>query len=210
MESDQGEEPDDHDFEGFLHGDPHVRETLPTTFERRLLSYASKLGFDRREDVVQQLWLIVLEGGATFDPRRGAPITFLKQVMRRAARDVYAVNAPAGERTRPRADEDRRFRAVSLDEIVNPGSEDETTVAEMVVDDTEDAEREATAHVDAEALLEVIAVTAPPFVVKALRLIYENDLAFEEAAMAVGVSRFTLRRELDKWCASLGSIVRAA
>src|SRR5439155_2850229 len=130
------DDPDTRDLQAFLAGDPIVREALPTRLQPLLLSYASKLDYSRREDIVQQMWLTVVAGGAPFDPRRGGAMTYLKQVMRRAARDVRAASGPPGERTRPRGDEDLRFVAVSVDEIVNDGTEDEMTVAETIVDTT--------------------------------------------------------------------------
>ena len=95
---------------GFLAGDPYAREALPRETWADLLGIARRVAPDLEarglaDDVVSEVFRLLLSRPAGhYDPDRGDPWGYLREMVRLAARDVHDREAPAGTPRRPRRD----------------------------------------------------------------------------------------------------------
>jgi hypothetical protein len=185
-------------IEGFLAGDPAARAELPRRFGDQLLAMVRVLdrslarrGLD--EDVVQHVYLLLLTRPLDhFDRTRCDGVGgYLKSMVRLAVRDIRVQHAPPGARTREWASESDREEAMSQ-AVVRHG--------EPLVDDAaaELAEDVALARVVSKTIIDHVSSSAPAWLPGLLGLIVEG-LTITEAAVAVGQSRFAVRRALCRW-----------
>jgi hypothetical protein len=161
---------------------------------------APDLAEDLHEEVVDETWTIICcSPGLKYDPARGSVWKFLVGRLMNAIKTIRAVYRPVGSRTRsiPR----RRSAKVAANEMPAEMSLDSGTTAQaevinsaVIEKSVEQAER-IEKSVEAVSLIEA----APADIRPALELIYQEGSGVAEAAQALGISRFTLRRRLDEF-----------
>lgn len=186
-------------MEAFLDGDPVARAELPKRFGPRLQSIArrtdvrlTRLGLD--EDIVQQVYLLLLtRPPGHFDRARGDGVWgYLKAMVRLATRDLLAQYAPPGMRTRarisPEPDNGVNEAAVIAPRQALGGDR-------PALDFTEDV---ALSHVTGKMIVDGLEADAPDWLRRVLGLVIEG-LTVTEAAAAVGLSRYAVRRALGRW-----------
>jgi hypothetical protein len=174
----------------FEQGDPGARTLLPKLVGGRLLRIAKRLAPDfdagQHQDVVQEMWAALSDPEhrrIRYDPSRGSYLSYLTYRIRDAVKRMRAAYAPAGVNTRRPYDEAR-----------NSGLENCEPTLEYLVGETGEG---IESTVSARQVIHLAAVTDPRVLGRSLQMIYECDLPFAEAAVRVGVSRFSLRRRLD-------------
>lgn len=169
----------------FLQADEHARDALPLQIDHALRRTAFRFmppGYDGRrlvDDVISRTWELLLRKPAgSFDPARGTALAYLATVVRTAVRDVREENAHVVARARDYSSPgvSRRDHAVERRLIWA-----EVEVIDEVVD-------------LATALQEL-----PPAVRPAVPLIAVQDSTMVDAAVAVGMTRFALKRRLQRW-----------
>jgi RNA polymerase sigma-70 factor (ECF subfamily) len=97
----------DIDFVTFLAGDQHAGArlygSLKDSLLRRIRRYAPDLPRDLAEDAVMQVFVLMMERGATFNPTRGSAQGFIVgTLLPEAVRSLRAENAPPGALRRQR------------------------------------------------------------------------------------------------------------
>lgn len=178
---------EDRHLELFLRGCPVARETFPQTMDKVLQRVAKRLLPAYAEDVVQQMWLLLLRTGeGQFDPFRGNARRFLHGKMLNAARDVAAANAAPGTRTRRTPADPACGRVEWLATCTEAADPAELAVSHMAI---QDMVQHADAHAGAG-------------VGQALRVILAEDCTVTEAARTVGMQRLTLSRAMHRWIGS--------
>ena len=191
---------------GYLNGDPNARGEFPLQvfpLLRRVAQHsAPDLDADIRQEIVQQVHFILLRRDPdAFDPERGTARAYLSLVTRQAAREVRASYTPPHEHTRLQKGKEGETLPqvrVSLDGLEAPKAES------LLKDATRDATNAIEAverRVFAEQLLDLANDTAPSEVSRALKFVYYQGKTFEEAARAVGLTRYQLRRKTKRWVA---------
>jgi DNA-directed RNA polymerase specialized sigma24 family protein len=180
----------------FLAGDERAREALPRDLGKKLHQIAGEVAPDLRmcgltEDVVQHMYLLLLTRPADhYDPDRAGPWPYLRTMLWLAARDVRAKDAPAGTLRRP-----RRPQEAELPEAHPLIFHQDSRVPDETAEYFEDL---VLSEIAAAAFIEAVPATAPAWLARALSLFAEG-LTVTETADALGLSRFTLRRALDRW-----------
>lgn len=190
---------------GFLAGDLQARESLPRDLGETLLKIAGEIAPDLKErglaeDVVQEtLQLLLARPAGHFDPDRGSPWAYLRQMVRLAARDVRAKEAPAGAPRRPKRDENGEPAAV-----LPPLPLQDALITDNA---TEDFEDRVLAAIGAATFIDATPSEAPTWLSMALSLAVEG-LTVTETADALKISRFALRRALNRWAMPQADILR--
>jgi len=171
----------------FVAGAPLATETFPVIAWPLLKKFARlsapELPRDLRDEVVSQNLEYLIEYGKQFDPARGSANAFLKLLSGRAARKVRADYCPPGCRTRPGPRDDERNarrEALSLAEVEHKAAD-------------------ATMDLDVSCEVKAILRRAPATIARALLMIYVAGETVSATAKAVGMSRFTLRREMSRF-----------
>lgn len=190
---------------GFLAGDPYAREALPRETWADLLGIARRVAPDLEarglaDDVVSEVFRLLLSRPAGhYDPDRGHPWGYLREMVRLAARDVHGREAPAGTPRRPRR-----------------GAEDEVDPAPLPVpleagqaagDAAQGFEDRVLGAIMAASFIDAVPAEAPAWLSAALSLAVDG-LSVTEAADALQVSRFQLRRALNRWAQPLADLLR--
>jgi hypothetical protein len=197
---------------GFLSNDFEAGKELRRRYDERLLKIVGPMpaamnGLGLEEDVLQRTWeLVYRKGSAGYSSTRGAMINYLAGHARNAKRDVCAGHAPPGARTRPGKDEDGKSIVwkcpLSLDGPTVTQTEGELTLADAVPDPVDEyARAEDRRYVD--ELVAAAETSAPPIVVDLLARMRDGN-TLGQASAESGVSRFTARRAIDRWTASIG------
>ena len=172
----------------YLRGDAAARDRFPVAAHKvlTLLSthHAWFLPKDLRAEIVNEAHLILLERPATFDPARAPARVFLRFVVRDAVKRVAASYCPPGWRTRMSNDEaeHQRSTVLSLETHAELGTDFADTRAEMV------------AYMRCD--LRTVFDRAPWTLASALRRIYYQEEPMASVAESIGVSRFTLMRQI--------------
>jgi DNA-directed RNA polymerase specialized sigma24 family protein len=185
-------------LQAFLAGDPVARNTLPRVAERYLTVIVRRLDpalpEDLRGEVVNQALLNLLrQDSESYHPGRGSAGTFLGLMVRNSLRQVRAMYAPPGQpkRVRERKDASPKQKAVLVTITAQP--------PEDVVDRPESIAPDEIAALEARLDVEAILERAPSDVAEGLRRVYLEDQAMQDAAEAMGVSRFVLTRKLARF-----------
>lgn len=175
-------------FEAFINGDSEARETLPLRLHDKLLQeareQARELSEDQLEDIVQEVWLLILgPRGAGWNRDRGSAWSFLRQLIKDAARAVRATYAPPGVRTRLPTKQARDADGLA--------SRCTITLEELPMNEEPCVQA---GSAEARAELRLVSGQADP---AALHAIYQIEVEGEpvnDVAAELGVSRFHLRR----------------
>jgi DNA-directed RNA polymerase specialized sigma24 family protein len=153
------------------------------------------------EDVVSRAFeLLVSRPAGSFDPARGTALSYVRNIVRTAARDVRAENTQAGTKTRdygPKVDDQPH----SGDGVWNTHQLREgrpEPITESGVDEVE-------IRVSVDESLADSPVTA-----QAVRLIGWDGNSVSEAAEVTGVNRFFLKRRLVVWANAAGREILAS
>lgn len=174
---------EDRHLELFLQGCPVAGESFPKAMYGVLLATGERLLSGYGEDVVQQMWLILVRGGtAKFDRHRSSARNYLHGILRNAARDVAACHPAPGARTRRTATDPARGRLdlLPLQEVPDP--------ADVAV-----------SRLNAKRILEDADAHGAPLVGQALRVIVFQGCTVTEAARKLGFHRLAVRRAIDRW-----------
>lgn len=189
---------------GFLTGDPHAREALPQETWTDLLGIARRVAPDLEargltDDVVSEAFRLLLSRTAGhYDPDRGDPWGYLREMVRLAARDVREKESPAGMPRRPRRDVESEA-APALPVPFEP---------QTAADDTAGGfEDRVLGAIMAASFIDAVPAEAPAWLSAALSLAVEG-LSVTQAAEALQVSRFQLRRALNRWARPLADVLR--
>lgn len=192
----------------FLLGHTSAQQALYERFHpwllRRVGRYAPDLVVrNLREDVVQQLWLRLLsKPPSSFNPAQCTVLCYLNFLLRTAAREVRAMSAAPGQRTRQYKNEDGQAIAqpaiVSLDEPIFFDGDVKTLLIDTIPDVGDQMEHICSRD-EAEWYLRHAQRTAPEPVPVLLRLVYEQELPITHAASLLGIDRFVLRRHMRRW-----------
>jgi DNA-directed RNA polymerase specialized sigma24 family protein len=190
---------------GFLAGDPQAREALPRDLGDLLTKIAGEVAPDLKvrglaADVVQEMFRILLTRPAGhYDPDRGSPWAYLRVMLQLAARGVREQEAVAGTPRRPKRDANGEPGIVVPPVPIQDG---------VVPDDgTEYVEDTVISWIVTAEFLDGVPDDGPVWLRRALSLVVEG-LTITQTAEAVDVSRFTLRRALDRWAAPAAGILR--
>lgn len=181
-------------FVAYIRGDAAARDRFPIESEETLARLTERHGWylppDIRAEVVSEAHLILLQRGAGFDPTRSTARVYLRLIVRDAVKRVAASYCPPGWRTRPSRVEakGRGGAALSLEQHMKGGADFACPRAE----------RESECACD----LRTVFDRAPGQIATALKLIYLDGQPVERVAMAVGVTRFTLLRQIRAFAAS--------
>jgi DNA-directed RNA polymerase specialized sigma24 family protein len=195
-----------HDLlQAFLAGDPVARNTLPRVAERYLTVIVRRLDpllpEDLRGEVVNQALLNLLrQGPRSYRPASGSAGTFLGLLVRNALRQVRAMYAPPGQRKRVRPPKGGSAKQKSGPVMITAQPPEELVGPQEPAAPDDIAALEI--RLDVDALLQ----RAPADVAEGLRRVYLEDQPMQDAAEALGVSRFVLSRKLSGYAES----VRAA
>jgi DNA-directed RNA polymerase specialized sigma24 family protein len=179
---------------GFLAGDPVARQTLPRAAERYVLMIARRFAADLADDIHYEVMNQAFENlthqkATAYCPTRGSAGTFLKLMVRAAARQVRATYARPGHVTRVRRsnklDAHARGQVViiclhDLDEAELPSVEGSVAAVE--------------AKQDVENLLRLVT----PSVADSLRRLHMEGQSMQEVAASAGVSRFKMSRQITE------------
>ena len=192
----------------FQRRDPAADDEFQLTIWPYLIKLSRKIApylpEDLHRDVAQQATLYLLTG-YNFNRQRATAKTFLRLVVRNAVRKVWADNRPPGLRSRRRKvapsaeSEESLLRPEDLTSDVVPFDQlDEKTCAVS-------AHKVLIARSEVESLLAL----ADPLVAEALQMIHCDGEKLSEAASVLGVSRFTLTREISKFQSQMKQMVSA-
>lgn len=176
---------------GFLAGNRAAREQLPRVADRYVRKIARRLASDLPEDIQEEVVNqafenLVRQKPSAYRPGRGSPGTFLKFMVRAAARQVRASYTPPGQVTRVR----RRKTGVATTAVRAVLCLDELNETDLP--STQDALAAVEAKHDVEALLRLATRTAA----RALRQVYLDERPMESAAADAGVTRFKMSRQI--------------
>ena len=190
---------------GFLAGDAHAREALPREVWADLLGIARRVAPDLTarglgDDIVTEAYRLLLTRSAGhYNPDRGDPWGYLREMVRLAARDVHDREAPAGMPRRPRRDAEGEMDPAALPVPL----EEEQAVGDAV----EDFEDRVLGAIMVASFIDAVPAEAPAWLSAALSLAVEG-LSVTETADALQVSRFQLRRALNRWAQPLAGVLR--
>jgi hypothetical protein len=190
---------------GFLAGDPEARESLPSDLGERLRKIAGEIAPDLKargltEDIVQELFRLLLTRPAGhYNPDRAGPWAYLRTMLLLAVRDVRAKEAPAGAPRRPKRNEGGESGGV-----LPPLSLQDALIPDDKIEYFEDL---VLSEIVTVAFIDAVPAEAPAWLGRALSLVVEG-LTITETAAAVGVSRFVLRRALNRWAVPQASVLR--
>lgn len=204
----------------FLDGDCDARNELPRRLHGKLIVETRHLApdllhRDLQEDVVQQMWLLLLRmNPGSYDPQRSAPMTFLSKLLLRARRDVYAQFTPPGARTRSRKKTGRlgipsdvsvetrstsepsnlveRREAISLDFLMAS----EQSLVDYIPD-AMNIEETAVDAINTAHLLDRLQEIAPRPIFTILNATVSGELSLSEAAKIVGMK--VPRQTINRW-----------
>jgi DNA-directed RNA polymerase specialized sigma24 family protein len=188
----------------FLKGDTQARTKLHSLLHKRLAKFARRLvPIHLAEDAVQRMWeLLLRKSPDSFDLTRVSAVQYLILLLRTAARDVRAAETAPGQRTRTQRDLNGDFiestPVLSLDDTVLSGDGEGGITMHEVIGRPDDQFDALNARSEAEWLLARAWQVEPGPVSHALELIYQTDFGVEEAAQRVGLSRFQLRRGINR------------
>lgn len=161
----------------FLEGERDARRDLPVVAGsdvRRLALVLAPATFCARhlvDDVVNRTWeLLLRRGPGSYDSARGTPQAYIATVVRTAVRDVRQQN-------RFDVGPSRRYRGSELDP---PAATPRTSLA-------------WTDDIDLDGVLQSVLGSCPE-ALAAARLIAFEDATLTSAALAVGLTRFSLHR----------------
>ena len=160
-------------------------------YQARRVARILKLPQVDREDVEQEILLVLLERRRFFDPARGSWTPFAHRIARQAAQSVADALVAAR-------------KTVSLDQPLEAASDDEiTTVAYTVADDTAPTEADI---LDALSFLSFVATLPPELRCAAdAALAADGDLADAQRALGISSSEFYRRlREVRYRLVSIG------
>lgn len=180
----------------FLTADPQAREALPREIWADLRGIARRVAPDLEardltDDVVSEAFRLLLSRPAGhYDPDRGDPWGYLREAVRLAARNVHDREALAGT---PRRAQSRTTG--EPDQVLLPVPFEEGQVTVNAVEAFEDRVLGA---ITAASFIDAIPAEAPAWLSTALSLAVEG-LSVTQAADALQVSRFQLRRALNRW-----------
>jgi DNA-directed RNA polymerase specialized sigma24 family protein len=190
---------------GFLSGDQDAREALPGEIWTDLRRIAGRVAPDLKardltDDVVSEAFRLLLSRPAGhYEPDRGDPWGYLREAVRLAARNVHDREAPAGTPRRPQPhaghDLDRAALPVPLEE------------GNVTGDAAESFEDRVLGAITAASFIDAIPTEAPAWLSAALSLAVEG-LSVTETADTLQVSRFQLRRALNRWAVPLAHLLR--
>lgn len=185
-------------LEAFLAADDAARGEFPARMERYLTRLALKKAPDLRragliEDAVQRTWELTLQKSAgEYDPSKSSAKTWIGWRLMAAIRDTR--DWYFGPRTRQvPEDSEMVFPRIVLtvdDIMLESGEPTEPAQPDLSAD--------VAAAADAESLLGRASVDLPASAAEALERIYAGE-SLGEAAASTGLSRFSLRRTLDRW-----------
>jgi DNA-directed RNA polymerase specialized sigma24 family protein len=187
---------------GFLAGDPYAREALPRETGADLLGIARRVAPDLEarglaDDVVSEMFRLLLSRPAGhYDPDRGDPWGYLREMVRLAARDVHDREAPAGT---PRRHAEGEADPAPLPVPLEAG--------QAAGDAAEGFEARVLGAIMAASVIDAVPAEAPAWLSAALSLAVEG-LSVTETADALQVSRFQLRRALNRWAQPLAGLLR--
>jgi DNA-directed RNA polymerase specialized sigma24 family protein len=193
-------------LKAFLAREPSALSLFPQEADHELGLLAARVGNglpkDVRPELVDEVYKFLLSGNApAFDPTRGTAKAYLWQAMRNAAKTVRASYAPPGQPTRLRNTVQGRPEGdVGVREQLDTETADDVVLSREGRD-LEAAVRTMNAYVDTRSAL----ARASPNVRAALELIHGHGRGVREAAEALGMSRFQLRRALDGFAATLAA-----
>ena len=196
-------------LQGFLGGDPDAREELPRRFHWRMVGLARRIApdlaeRDLEEDVVQRMWELLLQKPRLdYDRRICGVTTYLSAVLRTAAKDVRGENTPPGEPVRGWGKVSTRSPTVRFwlapDPRARRHGRQECPSPIEVIPDPRDEMRLVRERLDVIMVLRLAKRTAPEEVLRAFVMIYVLGRQLDEAAKALGVSRYVLRRRINRW-----------
>ena len=149
------------------------------------------------EDICAEVWAR-LDG---YNSARGTVKQFITGLTLTGIREVWAHNCLPGQPKRLPSAEDRLRSAatvVPLDEGGAAPSEADT--GPLVWDKKGSPER-----LDAKIDIDLLLANAPMLVSRGLRLMYAQEMTVTEAADAIGTSRSTLKRHIDRFAARMAS-----
>jgi hypothetical protein len=179
----------------YLGGDPAARGRFPVAVHEVLtrlsFHHAWFLPKDVRAEVVNEAHLVLLERGSSFEPERAPTRVFLRLVVRDAVKRVAASYTPPGWRTRPSSGDAKERRSAFLSLEVQ---------AKIGTDFVDAGVEESTyRRCDLRTLFD----HAPQTLAYALRRIYYHDEPTAHVAKALGVSRFTLMRQIRSFAGAI-------
>jgi DNA-directed RNA polymerase specialized sigma24 family protein len=162
-------------------------------YQARRVARTLKLSPAERDDVEQEILLVLLERRRFFDPSRGPWTPFAHRIARQAAQSVADALVAA-----------RKLRAVSLDQPRDAASDGEiTTVADTVADDTAPNETDI---LDALSYLDFLETLPPELRCAAdAALAADGDLADVQRTLGLSTTEFYRRlREVRYRLVSVG------
>ena len=161
---------------------------------------------DLHYEIFQQAFVELFRAGPDGIGTHGGVGAFRRAVFA-AMRQVRADYAPPGRPTRRKSDEDAtRVAAENVGQILDVKGLRQCTVtagehAELDLDQVASAPAAAAQQqVDDRLTTEAILATAPVAVATALRLIHLEGEPVDDAAAAVGLTRFALNRRITAFC----------
>lgn len=198
-------------FAAFLAGDSVARKRFPEMYHKGILKRTQflmnlrgkDLSLGLAEDVVQCFWLSLLKLTPTaFHADSGCVDGFIDSRLLTAIRDVRAMYAPPGQRTRlptkgSKAAQKRVHRTVSLDAPL-PNLTNGMTLAD-VYKDPDDRILSTINRISAEQTLTFAQITAPPAVAYAIEMVYQESASLNQAAISIGVHHTALQRKIKTW-----------
>jgi hypothetical protein len=190
---------------GFLAGDAVARDALPRETWTDLFGITGRVAPDLvarglGDDVVTEAFRLLLSRSAGhYNPDRGNPWGYLREMVRLAARDVRDREAPAGMPRRP-----LRATEGGMDPVPLPVP---LGVRLAAGDGGEDFEDRVLGAIMVASFIDAVPAEAPAWLSAALSLAVEG-LSVTETADALQVSRFQLRRALNRWAQPLAGILR--
>ncbi len=172
----------------YLRGDAAARDRFPVeahdVLTRLSFHHAWFLPKDVRAEIVNEAHLILLQRRVAYEAGRAPARTYLRLIVRDAVKRVAASYCPPGWRTRVPNDvaEQQRSTVLSLEAHVELGAEFADSRAEEAV--------------YARCDLRTVFDRAPWTLASALRRIYYHDEPVASVAESIGISRFTLLRQI--------------
>lgn len=152
---------------------------------------------DLRDDVVQQVFIRLIENPPKYDPRQCSPRTLMYGLLRNAVRQVQATFAPSGQRTRIRKG---NIEQGSQSPDVCITSEDQTADYESALQHYEKApsSRWTAESMQASAQTSELLGRMPRDAGSATWLVYGLEYSITEAARMMNISRFAVARSLNQ------------
>lgn len=189
--------------------DQRALERQARLYARRLSNaYGKDLAEDLHQDVFTQAFVGLMEAGPAALATSSGKFLFRAAVLS-ALRSVRAGHTPPGQRTRVTSQPSRdTIAAEDIGRVADARTVERCTVGEgadrtLDFDLLESADavarqRQVEDRLEVDALLNL----APPAVRTALRLIHLEDKPVEAVARHLRISRFSLSRRIEAFCAS--------